>query len=86
MMDKSGIFFETKQTIVIKKMGDETITDLQIGKCIGDFYGVGKRLFQLGISDIYFDYDGFGRFKLQHDFTKFENDAVIILIPNKAQR
>ncbi|WP_319470620.1 hypothetical protein [uncultured Trichococcus sp.] len=85
MMNKSGVFFETKQTIVIKKMGDETITDLQIGKCIGDFYGVGKKLSQIGISDIYFDYEGFGRFKVQHYFTKFENDEVIILVPNKAQ-
>lgn len=84
-MDKPGVEFEINKTIIIKKCGDDTITDQQIGKCIGDLYGVGKRLLQLGISDIYFDYEGFGRFKLQHDFTKFENDAVIILIPNKAQ-
>jgi hypothetical protein len=82
MVNKLGVEFVISDSITIKKMGDQNITDSQIGKCIGDFYGVGKELKRLGISDYYFDYEGFGRFKLQHDFSKFENDAVIILIPN----
>ena len=85
-MIKKGVEYEIQDSIIIKKMGDQNITDSQIGKIIGNFLGISERLRGINISDYYFDYEAFGRFELQHNFSKFENDLVIILIPNKAQK